>query len=491
LKAAGFNAIRCSHNPPSPYLLDVCDRIGLLVIDEAFDLWATSKFAAMESMITGVAPAGLHDYSLYFNDSWRQDIRSMVLRDRNHPSIIMWSIGNEIPEADDTSGLRIARNLVNEVKKLDPTRPVTEAHVDLGGLTGRGSTWEQRAPHLALLDVIGYNYAFQTYQTDHRKHPERIMYASEFMPPLSLQNWQTVEQLPYVIGNFSWTAMDYLGEAGVGVSRLVDDTPGEVYNPMAEIGQFFNMDSWPMVINYQGDLDLTGNPKAPYYYQHVVWREMPLAILVHTPVPDGKREITSPWGFPDELRSWNWAGHEGDTLQVHVYTRRQNVRLALNGQTVGEQTVDDRQSITATFMVPYAPGILKAYVYNDKQDTAVGSLETSGPPDGIRLHVDRTTIHNDRNDLSYVQVDVVDAQGNTVPDANDIVVHFNLSGPAEIAGVANGNHSQVSSFQQPEKSTWQGKCLAIVRPLGTGKGKVIVTASAEGLKTADVEITMN
>jgi beta-galactosidase len=175
-------------------------------------------------------------------------------------------------------------------------------------------TWEKRAPHLALMDVIGYNYAFAQYEEDHKNHPQRIMYASEFMPPLSLQNWQTVENLPYVIGNFSWTAMDYLGEAGTGVPRLIDDVPADPSSPFAELMQFFNFNSWPMMVNFQGDIDLIGIPKAAYYYQHVVWRDHKIALLVHKPIPAGKKEITSPWGFPDELKCWNWKGHEGEMM---------------------------------------------------------------------------------------------------------------------------------------------------------------------------------
>ncbi|MGW8316592.1 MAG: glycoside hydrolase family 2 TIM barrel-domain containing protein, partial [Bacteroidales bacterium] len=487
LKEAGFNAIRCSHNPPSPYLLDVCDRLGMLVIDEAFDMWESSKMEMMNTLLPGMEEqVTAMDYSKFFKESWRKDLRSMLLRDRNHPSVIMWSIGNEIPEAADSSGLRIARELVSEVKNLDILRPVTEAHVDIGAQMGMSDSWEQRAPHLALMDVIGYNYAYHMFELDHQKHPERIMYASEFFPPRSLENWQKVEALPYVIGNFSWTAMDHLGEAGIGVPRLIDDTHADPSNPFADIGQFFNPNSWPMVDNFAGDLDLIGNPKAAYYYQHVVWREFPLSILVHRPIPAGKKELNSPWGFPDELKSWNWEGHEGEPIQVNVYTRCEKVKLELNGKTIGEQTVDDSKSITANFEVPYEPGTLTATCYENGNVTSSETLRTTGKPAAIRLVADRSSIGADRNDLSYIMVEIVDEEGNLVPDADDIWINFGISGAGEIAGVGNGYHSDVTSFQQPKKKTWQGRCLAIVRPLGDQSGKVTLTADAEGLEGASV-----
>jgi beta-galactosidase len=489
LKKAGFNAIRCSHNPPSPYLLDVCDRLGMLVIDEAFDMWEQSKMSMMASFL---GEKGVHyditDYSKSFREWWQRDIQSMLLRDRNHPSVIMWSIGNEIGEAADTSGLRIATNLVNEVKKYDHSRAVTEAHVDMGAAMGLPSTWEKRAPHLALLDVVGYNYAFDKYREHHNNHPERIMYASEFMPPLSLQNWQAVEELPYVIGNFSWTAMDYLGEAGTGVPRLVDKKPGDGQtNPMAEMMQFFQFNSWPIVLNFQGDLDLVGNPKVPYYYQHIVWRELKLSTFVHSPVPAGKKEVVSPFGFPDELKSWNWEGHEGEKMLVHVYSRSKLVKLELNGKVVGEQAIDDRKSITATFEVPYETGTLIARCYDNGAETGSETIKTVGKPAAVRLSVDRSNIKANRNDLSYVMAEIVDAQGNVVPNANDVLVNFGISGKGEIAGVGSGSPTDLSGFQQPHKKSWHGKCLAIVRPKGSA-GKIVLSASAAGLKDAVVEI---
>ncbi len=490
LRKAGFNAIRCSHNPPSPYLLDVCDRLGMLVIDEAFDSWEKSKLAIMTAMFSQNRNSSItvDDYSKFFKEWWQKDIQSMVLRDRNHPSIIMWSIGNEIMEAADTSGLRIATNLSKEVRKYDPTRAVTEAHVDMSASFGGKSTWEERAPHIALLDVVGYNYAYAKYQEDHKKYPERVIYASEFMPPKSLENWQAVETLPYVIGNFSWTAMDYLGEAGVGIPRLIDVAPaGSNSNPNAQMMQFFNSNSWPMFINFQGDLDFIGNPKVPYYYQHIVWREHKMATFVHRPVPAGKKEITSPWGFPDELKSWSWKGHEGEKMLVHVYTRSKLVKLELNGKPVGEQPVDDSKSITATFEVPYEPGTLTARSFDNGIETASETIRTVGKPAAVRLTADRSAIRADRNDLSYVMAEIVDSDGNVVPYADNVLVNFEISGNGEIAGVGSGSPTDMSSFQKPLKKSWQGRCLAIIRPKGEA-GKIVLTARAEGLKEAVAEI---
>lgn len=482
LKKGGYNAIRLSHNPPAPGLLDACDRLGMLVIDEAFDMWEKPK-------------GGAEVYSKFFKTSWKSDLTSVLLRDRNHPSVIMWSIGNEIAEAGDTSGFRIAKTLVDEVRKYDLTRPVTEAVVD-NSIMG-GKTWEDKAPHLAMLDVIGYNYGHNRYEPDHIKYPKRIGYTSESNPPLCLENWNKIEALPYAIGNFVWTAMDYMGESGTGVPRLVDIKPGEtVIDPRQEIPtreiipalmMFFQRESWPMFINFQGDLDIIGNPKVPYYYQQIVWRELKSSMFVHKPIPEGKREVVSRWGFPDELKSWNWTGHEGEKIQVHVYTRSELVKLELNGKSVGEQTVDGIKSITARFEVPYEKGTLTARCYDNGIETSSETIRTVGKPASIRLSADRSTIKADRNDLSYVMVEILDAEGNVIPDDDKTLVNFEISGNGEIAGVGSGSPTDMSSFQQPSKKSWQGKCLAIVRPKGA-PGKIMMTATAEGLKEGVIEI---
>ena len=511
LKKFGFNAIRTSHNPPSPALLDACDRLGMVVIDEIFDMWENPKKE--------------QDYHLNFREWWQKDVESWVKRDRNHPSVLIWSIGNEIRETFDTSGLRIARNLTGEIRRFDQTRFVTEAFNDFAARRGQKSRWDEIPEHMDLLDVVGYNYMYTRYEADHLKYPDRIMVGTETNPPLALENYEMVKKHPYVIGYFVWTATDNIGEAGVGMPQLRDITPennqalpGSV-NPQGTRapgqqviqsgnvpagmqgagtgapaagppagGGFFRRDSWPVFNNYQGDIDLIGNRKVPSYYQYIVWGKSKVEMFVHRPIPEGKREVTSNWGFPDELKSWNWSGHEGEKFQVHVYTRSQQVRLELNGKIVGEQDVDLETSITATFEVAYEPGTLIARCYDNGKETASQTLETTGKPTAVRLIADRTKIKADRNDLSYVRAEIIDSEGNIVPDADEIMVNFEVTGMGKVAGVGSGNPRDMSSFQQPKKKAYQGICLAIIRP-ETTPGKINVRATAEGLKEASLTIS--
>ncbi len=473
LKNSGFNAIRTAHNPPSSELLDACDRLGMVVINEIFDVWETAKRS--------------QDYHLYFREWWQKDVESWVKRDRNHPSVIIWSIGNEIRETFDTSGLRIARNLTEEIRRNDKTRLVTECFVDFAWMRGQKSKWDEIPEHMDLFDLTGYNYAYKRYEEDHIKYPDRVMVGTETNPPLALENYKMVIKHPYVIGYFVWTATDNLGEAGVGLSQLRDMAPDTSQKQVAGQG-FFSRDSWPAFTNYQGDIDLIGNRKVPSYYQHVVWGKSKVEMFVHRPVQEGKREVTSNWGFPDELKSWNWSGHEGEKLQVHVYTRSQQVRLKLNGKIVGEKNVDPGKSITAAFEVPYEAGTLIAYCYDNAKETASQTLKTTGKPTAIRLTADRTKIKANCNDLSYIRAEIIDSEGNIVPDADDIIVSFEVTGKGGLAGVGSGNPLDMSSFQQPKKKTWQGICLVIARP-GTKTGKIKVRATAEGLKRASITIS--
>jgi beta-galactosidase len=475
LKKAGFNSIRCSHNPPSPYLLDVCDRLGMLVIDELYDIWEKPK----------ISP---DDYSKFVRKSWKQDISDMVIRDHNHPSIIMWSIGNEVPESADTSGFRIAKKLVNEIRALDPTRAVTEAVVDVSSVYSGKSGYERMVSNINLLDAVGLNYSYRVYEQEHEKYPDRVMYASETFPYLSLENYEISEKLSYVIGNFIWTAMDYMGEAALGYPQLI---PADLNNKSgARPGAAFQRrDSWPIFNAFSGSIDLIGNPKAHIFYQKVVWGDSKVEMFVHIPIPKGEKEVIGNWGFPDELKSWTWNGFEGENMQVHVYTRCDLVRLELNGKFIGEQSVDEEKSITATFDVPYAAGILTTRCYENGVETASESLKTVGAPASIRLNADKSVIKADRNDLAYIMTEVVDADGNVIPWADEVTIDFGISGKGKLAGVGNGNPGDMASFQQPRRKTYQGKCLAIIRPEVT-PGKITIKATSEGLKECSLELTV-
>jgi len=407
----------------------------------------------------------------------------------------MWSIGNEIYEAPDTSGYRITKRLSDEVRLLDPTRPVTDAIVFLPPYTKK--PWKDYEPHVANLDVDGYNYfldksiyfqrdsaTLHRFETERAKHPEKLYMATEYFPNGALENWDETEKYPWFLGGFSWTALDYIGEAGIGRSVLAPESQ-KVPQGMIGMGLFYR-NNWPVFNAYCGDLDLIGNPKAALYYKSVVWRNSQIEMLVHRPIPEGQKEVIATWGMPDELKSWTWPGQEGKKIQIDVYTRSKTVKLELNGKIIAEQIVPEG-SITATFQIEYQPGTLVAKSFDDGKETGSSTLSTSGKPVGIRLVADRKNINADPNDLSFISVEVVDSKGNVVPSADGLEINFKLTGNATIAAVGNGNPSNMSSFQQHHKQVYQGKALVIVRPTGR-KGAAILTASAKGLRGGSEEI---
>lgn len=458
LKKNGFNAIRTSHNPPSAQLLDICDRLGMLVIDEAFDIWEH--------------PKNPQDYHLHFREWWKKDLDAMILRDRNHPSVIIWSVGNEVYERADSSGIRITKQLTEETRLMDPTRPVTAAHCVFW--QHPGYKWDTTAAAFALLDIGGYNYMMSEYESDHKKFPERVMLGTESHPGSALENWNLVEKHPYVIGDFVWTAVDYIGESSIGHATL--DTGKKTQTLLG----------WPWFNAWCGDIDLIGNKKPQSYYRDVVWRNTPISMAVHRPIPQGMTENISAWGWPDELQSWTWPGEEGKTLQVRVFSRAPLVRLLLNGKIIGEKKIA-KDSITAIFQVSYEPGTLKAVSIDNGRETGTVEIRTTGRPKRIRLLADRSKIKADRNDLSYVMVEVVDENGQVVPDAA-LPLRFSISGPGKIAGVGNASPTEMASFQQPECRTFNGKCLVIVRP-EEKSGAVRLKATGDGLSPAEIIIT--
>ncbi len=469
LKKNGYNAIRLAHNAYSPQFLDACDRLGMLVLNESFDMWEKKKTP--------------DDYSHYFKEWGIKDLESIVLRDRNHPSIIIWSIGNEIPEVIDSAGYRTAWMLANTIRNLDSTRAVTNA-IPFFLAMAKGKKWDMTAPAFASLEVSGYNYAAFRFEQDHKKFPNRVMVTTEYFPPKALEDWNAVEKNNYVIGAFSWSAMDYLGEAGIGLARL--KSTNEKLKGFVE--DFMGPD-WPVFNSYCGELDLIGNKKAASYYLDVVWRKSLVEMLVHRPIPVGKIEIKGFYEFPDELKCWTWPGHEKDSLQVRVFTRSPKVKLELNGKIIAEQTLE-AGSIIATFTIPYTPGKLVAHCYEGDKEIASETLTTVGKPVAIRLKADRTLIKANKNDLAYISVEIVDESGNIVPSSDDVLIKYQISGNGIIIGVGNGNPRDMSSFQKPDKKVFQGRGLVIVRP-NNKAGKINIKAVADNLKGDILTIDSN
>jgi beta-galactosidase len=455
MKDNGFNAIRTAHNPPSKLFLDACDELGMLVLDESFDHWQK--------------PKNPEDYHRFFNDWWEKDIEAMVLRDRNHPSVIIWSVGNEIQERADSSGLAIFRMLSAKVKSLDPTRPVTQAVC--GFWDNPGKTWDVTAPVFAQLGVHGYNYQWQQYEPDHAKFPKRIMIGTESVPKEAFENWQMVEKHPYVIGDFVWTGMDYFGESGIGHTKYEGDSIGF-------------LPPWPWFNANCGDISILGDKKPQMYFRDVVWRNSLLEMMVHTPLPEGRKEIVSYWGWPDEWKCWNWIGHEGQSLQVSVYSRCEQVRLELNGKVIGTKEVSDKNKLTATFDVPYQPGELVATGLTDGKEVVRQVLKTTGKPYQIKVTPEKNSLSLSTDDLAYFNIEIMDENGLLVPDAN-LPVEFEITGGI-LQAVSNSNPADMHSFQLPKVNTYRGKCQVIVRL--EKPGVINILAKAEELKPGDGKI---
>ena len=450
LEAAGYNAIRTSHNPPSPAFLDAADRLGLLVIDEAFDVWER--------------PKNPQDYHRFFKDWWARDLAAMVRRDRNHPSVVLWSIGNEVNERADPSGLEIAKRLIAGVRKDDPTRPVTNAICSFWDHKDRA--WTDTDPAFALLDVGGYNYMWKEYERDHARAPSRVMAGTESTTLEAFDYWSLVEKLPYVIGDFVWTGIDYLGESGLGRAFIEGEEPGEFTAP------------WPWHIAGSGDIDILGERKPQSYYREAMWRPGVLALAVHRPIPEGKKEKVLMWGWPLVESHWNWPGQEGKPLKVAVYSSCEKVTLELNGTRVGEKPTTKAERRQNAFEVPYAPGTLAATCTGAGDPKSRVELATAGAPARLRLTADRSEIRASRNDLSYVRIEVVDAKGHVVPAARP-EIRARVTGAGELAALASADPVDLAGFRGPSRRPYQGVAQAIVRP--TGAGRMELVAEADGL----------
>ena len=462
MKAAGYNAIRNAHNPASQATLDAADELGILVINEAFDSWKQSKRE--------------FDYSRFFDDAWEKDIDSLVISARNHPSVIMWSIGNEIPESGYGYGVEKGQQLAQRVRQLDPTRVITQAI---------NKDQPESTRQSAILDVVGNNYHPELFKLDHDLLPHLPMYGAESLPKDAFSQWLAVETMPWVIGDFVWTAVDYLGESGIGWMGYSQD--------------WQKLGPYPWHLAYCGEIDATGRKRPAAYYRQVLWKTGidPVAAFVRQPpgtedLPDRHLFPIEPphldWSLDDVHPSWTWPGQEGKPLEVVVYSEFPEVELFLNGRSLGRKAVGLESEYKAPYRVPYAPGRLIAVGYREGREAWRWTLQTAGTPAEARVSANRAQVTADGDDIAFVTVELADANGTPIyAQAGDREVRVTVSGAGTLAGIGNGNPQDASSLQSGLRKTFHGRAVAAVRA-GSKAGVIVVKVEAEGLPAREVRI---
>ena len=444
MKNAGFNLIRTSHNPTTRAFLDACDSIGMLVIDEAFDGWRTQK--------------NPYDYSTVIDSCFRSDIQSMVLRDRNHPSIISWSIGNEVIERKDIRVVYTARQMKAAIHEKDTTRPVTEA------LCAWDSDWEIYDPHAEVLDVVGYNYMLFKHADDHKRDPKRVIWQTESYPRDAFRNWATVHDFPYVVGDIVWTGLDYLGESGIGRTYYKGEREGESW---IKGGQ----PEWHGAPC--GDVDITGWRKPISHYREMLWNEnTPLYMAVKEPEGYHGEIKQTMWSVWPTYESWTWKGWEGKPVEVEVYTHQPKVKLYLNDQLIGTKEVNRNTEYKAVFTVPYQKGTLRAEAGEESV-----TLKTAGEPARLKLTPDRTVMRADGQSLTYIIVEVVDQDGNLVPEA-EIPCEATVKGAGKLLAFASANLKDEEPYPSVHSKTWKGRAMLVVRS-SQKKGTVNVSIKSK------------
>ena len=450
LKDAGCDAVRTSHNPPAPAFLDACDRLGLLVIDEAFDGWREAKTP--------------FDYSILLDEWWDSDLGAMVERDRNHPSIIAWSIGNEILERKSPEAVATAREFASKCRSLDPTRPVTQAFASWD------PDWEIYDALMAEHDIAGYNYMIHKVEGDHARVPSRVVWQTESYPRDAFENWTKTADLPYVIGDFVWTGIDYIGESGIGRHYYEGDPAGE----------HFERPLWPWHNSQCGDIDIIGCRKPISYYRQMLYADRPMLSLA-VREPDGYRGKVKEtmWGTWPTYESWNWPGYKGKPITVEVASTYPEVALYVNDKLVGTRKTGREQRFMAEFEIPYTPGTLRAVAMGADglpADTAV--LETAGRPVAVRLVAEPAA----GDDLVFVRAEIVDSKGRVVPVA-DNMLSFSVSGDAAILATGSADPTDSAGYTRHGHKAYHGRALCIVRRNGDNGA---LTAKSPGLKPAQL-----
>lgn len=524
MKEMGFNAIRSSHNPCSRALLDACDYYGMYMMDETWDMWYQHK--------------SRYDYADRIRKFWQDDIRALVRKDFNHPSVIMYSIGNEISEPAKPEGMEFAQRLIDAFHALDPDRPVTaglnlmivanaakgkemynadggintDTAADIGGGQGAagseasgesdaapqmpdfskmdstmfnmiamqmGSGMNHSAdgddadqatsPILDALDLAGYNYASGRYPMEGEKHPDRVIYGSETLPPDLADNWAMVKKYPYLVGDFMWTAFDYLGEAGIGA-----------WSYSADAMQFDK--PYPWLIGGAGVIDILGNPDAEAYRNQMIWGTDSGVKMAVTPANHpGEVPYHSAWRGTNAVRSWSWKGCEGNSVQVEVYSDGAEAELILNGESLGRKAVE---KCIAVFDICYQPGTLEAISYDaDGCETGRDRLVSASDDIELRMMPERSSREDE---IIYVPIALADADGNVESNADELLSAQVEGG--ELLGFGSANPRTVDDFTSGRYTTWYGRALAVVRiSSGSTAGAKLCVQSASG-KQAEVTL---
>lgn len=503
LKELGYNAIRYSHNPAGKNFLDICDEHGMYVLDETFDQWEI--------------PQSPHDYAKHFDAEWKKDVTALISKDYNHPSVIMYCIGNEITDTGLPFGAAISKMLNETFHQLDVTRPTTIAiNSMLSVLAARqaeqkameaedtkdGKVAEEKAvgsadvndivtllPKImasitpesleALIgecvsyaDIVGYNYGQNLYEGIHKLAPERLILSSETFPSMMDKNWAVVEQNDYVMGDFMWTAWDYLGEAGVG-----QPVYGTTQAPFSK--------AYPCLTAACGSVDLTGFPESQAYYSAVLWGAYDKPYIGVRPVEHSGEEYTlGRWRLTDSLNCWTWPGQEGKTAEIEVYSIGESVELIQDGVSLGKMKL---KNCRAEFKTTYRPGRLEAVSYGvDGMEISRTSIKTSGKREYLRILPEDIEIRADGEDLAFLPIHVTDEDGNLNMMA-DKKITVTVEGPGKLLAVGSGRPETEERFCDGSYTSWHGRVLAIVKSTKES-GIIKVTASAEGMETVTTEI---
>ena len=498
LKQAGFNAIRMSHNPAGEALLRACDTLGMYVMDEAFDMWSRPKSDC--------------DYSLFSGKWWRDDVEALVRKDRNHPSVIFYSLGNEIPEVGTPQGSALGRDMARLIKAMDPERFVM---VSVNGVFASGDRIGQimadvlasspaddaiqgnvndfmavmdakmddivvhpivssRLEHAAAgMDLLGYNYMTSRYLGDASAYPQRVMVGSETYPPQIVRNWPLVERLPSLVGDFTWTGWDYIGEAGVGI-------------PAYQFGEGGFGAQYPCQLAYCGDIDITGFRRPASYLREIVFglRQAPY-ITVQDPAHYGQALRKTPWVISDSCSTWNWTGWEGKRVIVEIYSPGTQVELFQDGVSLGRKPAGEAAGYTALFETVYRPGKLLAVSYDEDRETGRMELTSAGAPSGLRLEAEPAP-DGAGHPLRYVHIAVCDAEGQVVTD-QDTQITVRISGGA-LAGLGSADPKPAFNYTGYTTRTHHGRALAIVRC--ESARDIAVQVSADGLPDAQLTLTL-